>query len=189
MKDINSKIKSIRLLKKLKQEDVAQALGMSKANYSRIEKGDVNLSPEKLEALQSVFDMSSEEIFNHETAEERLGLSNHGVLEEVVKQQAAQIERMQLNTERFLEALIKHQQKPSSDTLAVNDTNVADAIASVFAIDGVDYLLNKENLREDYPLLDAYKDFRTSTLAYGISLFIDALTKETTKALGLNKKK
>jgi transcriptional regulator with XRE-family HTH domain len=175
MKDIHSKIKSIRLSKKLKQEDVAQALGMSKANYSRIEKGDVALSAEKLEILQDVFNMSGEEILSHETAQERLGLTNSTVLEEMVKQQAAQIERMQLNTERFLEALIKHHQK--SLTISAGSEQTPNAIASVFSIDGLAHILNKENLREEHPLLKAYNEFKKVALIVIADEFIKALGK------------
>lgn len=181
MQNIHSKIKSIRLAKKLKQEDIAIKLGMSKANYSRIEKGDITLSPEKLEILQSVFNMTSEEILSHETAQERLGLSNHGALEEIVKQQAAQIERMKSNSENFLEALIKHFQKPPTSPTLDNGKDIPNSIATVLAIDGIDYILNKDNVGEDYPLLAAYKQYKVSLLGYGIGLFIDALIKETSK--------
>ncbi|WP_162428184.1 helix-turn-helix domain-containing protein [Pontibacter pudoricolor] len=186
MQNIHSKIKSIRLAKNLKQEDIAIKLGMSKANYSRIEKGDITLSPEKLEILQSVFNMTSEEILNHETAQERLGLPNHGALEEIVKQQAAQIERMKSNSENLLEALIKHFQKPITSSKLDSGNDIPNAIASVFAIDGIDFILNKDNIGEDHPLLAAYKQYKISLLGYGIGLFLDALIKETSK--GLQKK-
>ncbi|WP_299818117.1 helix-turn-helix transcriptional regulator [uncultured Pontibacter sp.] len=178
MTEIHNKIKSIRLSKKLTQEDVAQKLGMSKANYSRIEKGDVALTPEKLEILQEVFGMSSEEIRNHETAQERLGLTNSNVLEETIKQQAAQIERMQANTEHFLEALVKHFQNPAlASTLETKDTPM-DAMAAVFNIDGLAHILNKENTFADSPLLHAYNEYKKAQLLMTTSYFIDALNKD-----------
>lgn len=186
MKDIHNKIKSIRLTQKLTQEDVAQKLGMSKANYSRIEKGDVALTPEKLEILQDVFGMTSEEILAHETAQERLGWTNSSVLEETIKQQAAQIERMQANTEHFLEALVKHFQK-SSVAATLEKDKPMDAMAVVFNIEGLAHILNKENAPASSPLLHAYNEYKKAQTTRMAELFIDAVNKDLKKRMPGNK--
>lgn len=178
MRDIHSKIKSIRLSKKLKQEDLAQALGMSKANYSRIEKGDVALTPEKLEILQEVFDMSGEDILAHETAQERLGLANSSTLEDIIKQQTAQIERMQSNTEYFLEALVKHFHQTSISSTNESENLPMEAIATVFRIDGIAHILNKENTRSDFSLLHAYNEYMKAVRVRLADLFVRALDKD-----------
>jgi transcriptional regulator with XRE-family HTH domain len=186
MKDIHNKIKSIRLSQKKTQDEVAQHLGMSKANYSRIEKGDVALTPEKLEILQDIFNMPSEAILAHETAQERLGLPNSSVLEDTIKQQASQIERMQANTANFLEALVKHFQKSPAIATLEKDAPM-DAIAVVFNIEGIAHILNKESVSADSPLLNAYNEYKKAQTLMTASLFIDALNKDLKKRVRENK--
>lgn len=63
---IGDKIKSIRELKNYTQEYIADQLGITQAGYSKIEKGNTNLSLEKLEQLAIILDVPLENIINFE---------------------------------------------------------------------------------------------------------------------------
>lgn len=62
MEKLNEKVRAIRQLKGLTQEQVGQHLGTTKANYNRIEKGHVEVSPAKLVKLAELFKMKPEEV-------------------------------------------------------------------------------------------------------------------------------
>lgn len=66
MNDIYIKIKSIRLKKGLKQEEIAEKLKMTQSNYARLERGLTQITFERLEELAGVFEMSIENILNFE---------------------------------------------------------------------------------------------------------------------------
>jgi len=56
--DIGKKIRKIRLLKGLSQENIAEILCVDYTNYGRIERGQAkNISIEKLEKIASAFNM------------------------------------------------------------------------------------------------------------------------------------
>lgn len=58
MENLHQKVKAIRLLKGLTQEQVGQQLGTTKANYNRMEKGYVAISSPKLVKLAELFGMT-----------------------------------------------------------------------------------------------------------------------------------
>lgn len=68
MNEIYIKIKSIRLKKGLKQEEIAEKLKMTQSNYARLERGLTQITFERLEELAAIFEMSVENIlkFNEE---------------------------------------------------------------------------------------------------------------------------
>jgi len=68
MNDIYIKIKSIRLKKGLKQDEIAAKLKMTQSNYARLERGLTQITFERLEELAGVFEMSVESILNFEEA-------------------------------------------------------------------------------------------------------------------------
>lgn len=55
---INSNIKSIRELKNLTQQYVAEKLGMTQAGYSKIEKGTTALTFDKLERIAAILEIN-----------------------------------------------------------------------------------------------------------------------------------
>lgn len=62
MATLNEKIRAIRLAKGMTQEQVGKALGTTKGNYNRIEKGNVGVSATKLEQLAALFKMSPQQV-------------------------------------------------------------------------------------------------------------------------------
>ncbi len=59
---IGEKIRKIRELKGLKQENIATALGMSVTAYGNLERGDTNLTYEKLEQIAGVLEVPVQDI-------------------------------------------------------------------------------------------------------------------------------
>lgn len=63
---INQKIRSLRELKKLRQEDVAERLGITQHAYSRMETGETKLDVERLKLIAGVLDVPVEVLLNLE---------------------------------------------------------------------------------------------------------------------------
>lgn len=59
---IGNKIKNIRELKNLTQEYMAEKLDISQAAYSKLEKGDIKVSSDKLSQIASILDVKPEDI-------------------------------------------------------------------------------------------------------------------------------
>ncbi len=55
---IGEKIRKIRELKGLKQENVAQVLGMSLGGYGKIERGESSISVDRLQQIAKVLDLA-----------------------------------------------------------------------------------------------------------------------------------
>jgi transcriptional regulator with XRE-family HTH domain len=71
MENLHQKVKAIRLLKGLTQEQVGQQLGTTKANYNRMEKGYVEISALRLAQLAELFGMTPAAITAFESAEKQ----------------------------------------------------------------------------------------------------------------------
>lgn len=71
MKNLNEKVRAIRLLKGITQEKAGQYLGTTKANFNRIEKGHVDVSPAKLAKLAELFEMTPEQIENFQSEKDQ----------------------------------------------------------------------------------------------------------------------
>ena len=63
-KIIGNKIRSLRTLKELSQENVAEMLGISITAYSKIERGETDVQLSRLSQIAKVFEVSIEEILN-----------------------------------------------------------------------------------------------------------------------------
>ena len=63
-KIIGNKIRSLRTLKELSQENVAEMLGISITAYSKIERGETDVQLSRLNQIAEVFKVSIEEILN-----------------------------------------------------------------------------------------------------------------------------
>jgi transcriptional regulator with XRE-family HTH domain len=61
---IGEKIRKIRELKGLKQENIATALGMSITAYGNLERGDTNLTYDKLEEIAKAMEVTVQDIIN-----------------------------------------------------------------------------------------------------------------------------
>ncbi|MCR6639849.1 MAG: helix-turn-helix transcriptional regulator [Sporocytophaga sp.] len=62
MLTLGNKIKKVRELKGLKQEYMAEVLGISQPSYSKIETDEVSVSPERLEQIAKVLQVSVQDI-------------------------------------------------------------------------------------------------------------------------------
>ena len=63
-KIIGNKIRSLRVLKELSQENVAEMLNISVTAYSKIERGETDVQLSRLNQIANVFKVSIEEILN-----------------------------------------------------------------------------------------------------------------------------
>lgn len=63
-KMIGNKIRSLRTLKELSQENVAEMLGISVTAYSKIERGETDVQLSRLNQIAKAFKVSIEEILN-----------------------------------------------------------------------------------------------------------------------------
>ncbi len=59
-------VQRLRERKKIKQEIMAEKLGITQPAYSRIEKGDTKMTTEKLEKIAQALDMTPEEIYEED---------------------------------------------------------------------------------------------------------------------------
>ncbi len=59
---IGNKIKNIRELKNLTQEYMAERLDISQSAYSKLEKGDIKVSQEKLSQIANILEVKPEDI-------------------------------------------------------------------------------------------------------------------------------
>lgn len=64
MKNIGSTVKTLREEKGMTQQQVAELLGMHRTNYSKIEKGERDLSIEAVNIIAKFFGMTIDEIVN-----------------------------------------------------------------------------------------------------------------------------
>lgn len=63
---IGSKLKRLREIKNLKQEDIAKRLNISKQAYSKIERDDTKLDIDRIMNLSEIFEVSPEELLKSE---------------------------------------------------------------------------------------------------------------------------
>ena len=61
---IGNRIRKLRDVKNIKQDEMARELGMSQSNYSRIESDEVKINEDVLEKIAILFKMSKEELTN-----------------------------------------------------------------------------------------------------------------------------
>lgn len=64
MEKVNRNIRKIRLIKNLKQEHVAERLGISLKTYQKMENGEAPVSVERLNTIAEVFEMQASDILN-----------------------------------------------------------------------------------------------------------------------------
>lgn len=77
MNKTGNKIRKIRELKSLKQEHMAEQLGISVAAYSKLEREETSLSDERLDHIAKIFDMSVEDILAFDEKQVFNFINNH----------------------------------------------------------------------------------------------------------------
>ncbi|MEA5458958.1 helix-turn-helix transcriptional regulator [Arcicella sp. LKC2W] len=80
MNTVYSKIKAIRIEKKLSQQEVGKLIGTNQSNYNRIESGLTQLTIERMEQIAKAFGMTVSELMNYEGGE-----IGHSEIEEYIK--------------------------------------------------------------------------------------------------------
>jgi transcriptional regulator with XRE-family HTH domain len=161
MQNLHLKIKALRKEKGDTQEQVATGLGMTKGNLSRMEKGEVAISSERLTELAAYFGMSREELIAYETLAEKVTKEERrDLLSADLQQHKAQISRMQRATEHYLYALYgrllhQAQQKDKDGKEAMKK-----AAEKLWATPAIEHLLNGENTSEEFPMLAPFRAYR-----------------------------
>jgi transcriptional regulator with XRE-family HTH domain len=77
MSTIGTKIRKIRELKNLKQEHMADKLGISTVTYGKIERDEADVSHERLEQIAKVFDISVQDILGFDEKQVLNFISNN----------------------------------------------------------------------------------------------------------------
>ncbi|GAA4310142.1 helix-turn-helix transcriptional regulator [Nibribacter koreensis] len=153
MSNIHHKIRSVRKARGMTQEAVAEALGMTKGNLSRMEKGDVTISQERIDTLAKFFGMSAEELATYETLEEKVTKEDrNSVFSEQLRQREAQILRMQRETELFLLELLSQLVREDEAQGHPQPGH------RLFELPGIGRLLNGENTTAGFALLEPYRE-------------------------------
>ncbi len=77
LENVGHKIKKLREFKDLSQGYIAQELGVSQAQYSRLEKGESKLKEEQLEKIAKILKTTVKEIQDFEFYGDKLPTFNH----------------------------------------------------------------------------------------------------------------
>ena len=101
-KMIGNKIRSLRTLKELSQENVAEMLGISITAYSKIERGETDVQLSRLSQIAKAFNVSIEEILNFgdKIVHSFNGNSvNHNIISNSEQALLIELERLRTKTE------------------------------------------------------------------------------------------
>lgn len=175
MENLHLKIKAIRKGQGKTLEQVASSIGMTKGNLSRMEKGDVAISPEKLLKLATCFGMSVEELAAYETLEERVTKEERqDTLSEKLRQREDQIRRMQQANENYLYGIYGKFLFDAEQDRKNGVQDVKSATDRLMEMRGIEHLLNGENTSVDFPLLAPFREHRQKQA----SAYMDMIREE-----------
>lgn len=161
MENLHLKIKAIRKAQGKTQEQVADALDMTKGNLSRMEKGDVAISSERLAALAAFFNMRVEEVVSYETLEERVTKEERqDTLSEKLRQKEDRIRRMQQSTESFLFGMLGVYMVAEGKDRQEGKPDVKPAAQRLWETHAIEHLLNGENTSKDFLMLPPFREYR-----------------------------
>jgi len=114
---IHEKIRYLREQKKLRDEDMADRLGISQSTYSRLEKGDIKMDVERLRKIAEVLEVPVEDLLrndsmvfhvqNNSGGTQQCGYVHHNLPEEFV-------ERLMNRFDARQDAYVKELQKANS---------------------------------------------------------------------------
>jgi transcriptional regulator with XRE-family HTH domain len=100
--NIGENIKKLRELKNLTREDLAQKLKMSLSNYSKIERGEIDLTISRAQQIAKVLDVEISNILNFD-ASQVFNISNN----KLVQDAGAKAEHMHFHNDDYKEKYIK----------------------------------------------------------------------------------
>ncbi|WP_237390851.1 helix-turn-helix domain-containing protein [Chryseobacterium sp. KMC2] len=115
---IGNKIKNIRELKNFTQEYMAEKLDISQAAYSKLEKGDIKVSSDKLSQIAKILDVNPEDItafdsqkyfnsFNNVKGSNNgsiiIGADETELIKKLYEDKISLLEKLLSNTEKELE--------------------------------------------------------------------------------------
>lgn len=179
MDNLHLKIKALRKVHKRTQEEVATALKMTKGNLSRMEKGEVTISPERHSELAKYFGMSDEELAAYETLEEKVTKEERqDALSEMLRQRDDRIRRMQQATENYLYGLFGNHLIDETAERLKKKKDVKPAAERVWDTPGVEHLLNGENTAADFPMLEPFRVYRELKAKENLKGFMEAVRAE-----------
>ena len=79
MNNIGDNIKKFRELKNITREQIASSLNMSLSNYSKIERGEIDLTISRVEAIAKVLEIDLSQILNFDASNVFNTSNNHSV--------------------------------------------------------------------------------------------------------------
>lgn len=82
-KKVGEKIRQLRVLRGLSQENLAEEIGMSAGNFGKIERGDIDLSSTHLLQIAKVLKVSVGELFESPIASEKPNPYGYATKEEL----------------------------------------------------------------------------------------------------------
>jgi transcriptional regulator with XRE-family HTH domain len=106
MDKISENIKKFRELKGITREQLASDLGMSISGYSKIERGEVDLSMSKIQKISEVLGVEISEILNFD-ATQIFNVQNNNLVQGI----GAKAETMHFHTDDYKEKYIKMLEK------------------------------------------------------------------------------
>lgn len=80
MKEIFENIRKFRELKSMTRETLAAELGLSLSGYSKIERGEVDITLSKVYAIAQILDVTVEQLLNFDVSQIFNVSNNHNVL-------------------------------------------------------------------------------------------------------------
>lgn len=81
-----NKIKTIRLSKNLTQQYMADELGIDAANYSRLERGEVKISTDRIQEIAKILDIHVNVLLNDENEISYKEASSVHILKEILSE-------------------------------------------------------------------------------------------------------
>lgn len=106
MNRISENIKKFRELRGLTREQLASDLGMSLSGYSKIERGEVDLSMSKIQKISELLGIEISEILNFD-ANQIFNVQNNNLVQSI----GAKAENMHFHTDEYREKYIKMLEK------------------------------------------------------------------------------
>jgi transcriptional regulator with XRE-family HTH domain len=116
MDKIIENIKKFRELKGITREQLASDLGMSTSGYSKIERGEVDLSISKIQKISEVLGVEISEILNFD-ATQIFNVQNNNLLQGI----GGKAETMHFHTDDYREKYIKMLEKEIDRLTALLD--------------------------------------------------------------------
>ncbi len=99
-----NKIKRIREIKGLTQEDIAKKLNLTHQAYSRMERGETSISIERIAKIAEILDVTVDDIY-------RMDEKKVLILEKMIKSQQDEINHLRRQVEKLTDLLFGEKKK------------------------------------------------------------------------------